>query len=480
MAVLSKTEPKEVFHFFEEISKIPRGTYNTKAVSDYCVDFANERNLEVIQDDLNNIIIKKQGTAGYEDSEPVIIQGHLDMVCEKTADSTHDFLKDPLELYIEDGCVTAKDTTLGADDGIAVAIALAILDSDSIEHPPIEAVFTVDEEVGMDGAEGIDLSVLKGKMLLNLDSDDDKVLTAGCAGGFRFGAELPVQRATVSGKGLEIEICGLKGGHSGMEINQQRGNANKLAGRLLYHLSAGAEVSLVETNGGAKDNVIPSINKSVIVVQDAEAMKASIAEMRDTWKQEFGADEPDLDVRVTELEEKEYPAMTQESTKKVIFLLMNCPNGVYEYNRSLKGLVETSDNLGVVQTTESSLVIKTLTRSGTASKMKEMKERFICLSDYLGASFTFDSEYPAWSFQEQSRIRPIVADAFEKVYGTRPKVDIIHAGLECGILCGKKPDLDCVSFGPNMHDIHSVNERLEIESTAKVWEVMKEILKQCK
>lgn len=480
MSVLAETEPREVFHFFEEISMIPRGTYNTKAVSDYCVDFAKERNLEVIQDELNNIIIKKPGTSGYEESEPVIIQGHLDMVCEKTADSAHDFLKDPLDLYVEDGFVKARNTTLGADDGIAIAIALAILDSDSIAHPPIEAVFTVDEEVGMDGAEGIDLSVLKGKMLLNLDSDDDKVLTAGCAGGFRFGFEMPVVRERISGKGLEVEIYGLKGGHSGVEINQQRGNANKLAGRLLYHLSGKTAFLLADINGGAKDNVIPSVNKFTIVGDEMDTAKAVIREMADTWKQEFGADEPDLDVRVTELEEKEYEVFSEESTKKVLFFLMNCPNGVYEYSRSLKGLVETSDNLGVVRTEEQKIRFMTLTRSGVASKMEEFKERFTCLADFLGASYAIDSEYPAWSFQEQSRLRPIVADAFEKVYGVRPEVDIIHAGLECGILCGKKPDLDCVSFGPNMHDIHSVNERLEIASTAKVWEVMKEILKQCK
>ena len=480
MSVLGNTEPREVFHFFEEISQIPRGTYHTKAVSDYCVKFAKDRHLEVIQDALNNVIIKKPGTAGYEDSEPIILQGHLDMVCEKTADSTHDFTKDPLQLYVEDGYVKAKDTTLGADDGIAIAMALAVLDSDSIPHPPVEAVFTVDEEVGMDGAEGIDLSPLKGKKLLNLDSEEDDTLTAGCAGGFRLTYRMPIQRTTRTGKGLEVEICGLKGGHSGVEINQQRGNAHKLAGRLLYHLSREISLSLVELNGGSKDNVIPSVHKFVMVTEEVEKAKALMREQLRVWKQEFGSDEPGLAMKVTESAEKEYPVMTEESTKKVIFFLMNCPNGVYEYSRSLKGLVETSDNLGVIVTEEDCVRFMILTRSGVSTKIAEMKERYACLVEMLGGTYTIDSEYPAWMFKEHSDIRPIVADAFEKVYGVRPEVTTIHAGLECGLLSGKKPELDCVSFGPNMIGVHSINERLEIASTEKVWKVLQEILKQCK
>ena len=480
MSVLADTEPKEVFRFFEEISRIPRGTYHTKEISDYCVTFAKERNLEVIQDELNNVIIKKPGTEGYENSDPVIIQGHLDMVCEKTADSDHDFLKDPLQIYVEDGFVKAKDTTLGADDGIAIAMALAILDSDSIAHPPVEAVFTVDEEVGMDGAEGIDLSPLKGTMLLNLDSEDDDTLIAGCAGGFRFSYRLPIQRTKIMGKTLTVEICGLKGGHSGVEIDQQRGNAHKLAGRLLYHLSQEIKMTLVEINGGSKDNVIPSVNRFVIVTEETEKAKAIICEMLQIWKLEFGADEPNLDIKVAEAGEQEYQAMTEESTRKVLFFLMNCPNGVEEYSRSLKGLVETSDNLGVIVTEEECVRFMILTRSGVSTKLSEFKERYACLADFLGGTYTIDSEYPAWMFREQSKIRSIVADAFEKVYGTRPEVTTIHAGLECGLLSGKKPELDCISFGPNMRDVHSVNERLEIASTSKVWKVIQEILKQCK
>lgn len=480
MSVLENIEPKEVFHFFEEISQIPRGSYNTKGISDYCVNFAKERKLEVYQDEWNNVIIKKTGTTGYENSEPVIIQGHLDMVCEKTEDSDHDFMTDPLELIIEDGYVTAKDTTLGADNGIAIAMALAVLDSDTLEHPPVEALFTADEEVSMDGAANIDMSRLKGNMLINLDSEEDDRLTAGCAGGFRFSCKIPVTKIQRTGKGLLVEICGLRGGHSGVEIDRQRGNANKLAGRLLYHLGVQQEVFLAEINGGVRENVITSVNRSTLVTREPEKAIRMIQDMKEDWKQEFGAEEPDLDIRVTELEEKEYDVFTEDSMKKVICFLVNCPNGVDEYSRSLKGQVETSDNLGVVESLEDHVRFVVLVRSGIASKLEEFKDRLSCLADLVGADWNTDSGYPAWTFKEVSRIRPIAADAFEEVFGVRPMITTIHAGLECGLLSGKKPELDCISFGPNMRDVHSFNERLEIASAGKVWDALKIILKRCK
>lgn len=480
MAVLTDIEPKEVFHFFEEISRIPRGSHNTKGISDYCVRFAKERKLEVYQDEWNNVIIKKPGTKGYENSEPVILQGHLDMVCEKTEESKHDFLTDPLELMVEDGYVTAKDTTLGADNGIAIAMALAVLDSDTLEHPPVEALFTVDEEVSMDGAANVDLSILRGTMLINLDSEEDDRLTAGCAGGFRFACEIPVRKATAKGTGLLVEVCGLRGGHSGMEIDRQRGNANKLAGRLLYRLGREQKLHLAEINGGARENVIPYVNRSVVVTEDREKTVRLITDMKEAWRQEFGSEEPGLDIRVTELGEKEYTVFTEESMKKVVGFLVNCPNGVDEYSRSLKGLVETSDNLGVVKTQDESVRFLVLVRSGVSTKLEEFKDRLGALADLLGADTSIDSGYPAWTFREASRIRPVTADAFEEVFGVRPEITTIHAGLECGLLGGKKPELDCISFGPNMKDVHSFHERLEIASAQKIWKVLKIILKRCK
>lgn len=480
MSILDGLKPQEVFHYFEELSQIPRGTFNTKAVSDYCVNFAKNKNLEVIQDNLYNVIIKKPGTPDYENSEPVIIQGHLDMVCEKTENSDHDFTKDPLKLYVEDGFVKARDTTLGADDGIAVAMALALLESNDIPHPPLEILLTVDEEVGMEGAKAIDLSPLNGKMLLNLDSEDEDTIIAGCAGGVVFHMDLPVDRIQKTGTCLEVTICGLKGGHSGVEIDQQRGNANKLAGRLLNRLNQDMKVSLFNIQGGSKDNVIPSVCKFTILVQDSIEAEAIIKNMLHIWKEEFGTDEPDLDITIKNMGNAELSVMSDYHTHKAIFFLNNCPNGVDGFSRSLKGLVETSDNLGIVFSEESKISFDFLIRSSVSSKLVEMKETFLSWAKFLGGTYGFSGEYPAWMYKKDSKIRPIVAEAFEAVYGKKPEIATIHAGLECGLLTGKKPDLDCVSFGPRMYDVHSVSERLDIASTERMWNILKEILKKCK
>ncbi|MGC4019759.1 MAG: aminoacyl-histidine dipeptidase [Muricomes sp.] len=480
MPVLDKLQPQEVFHYFEEISQIPRGTFDTKAVSDYCVKFAERHGLEVIQDNLNNVIMKKPGTKGYENSEPVIIQGHLDMVCEKTKNSAHDFAKDSLSLYIEDGFVKAKDTTLGADNGIAVAMGLAVLASEEIPHPPLEVLFTVDEEVGMDGAKEVDLTRLKGRMLLNLDSDDEDTIIAGCAGGVAFRMNLPVDRRPEKGNCLEVTIHGLKGGHSGVEIDRQRGNANKLAGRLLNHLQQNVKFSLADIQGGAKENVIPSICKFTLLVQDDRRAEDSIKDMLEIWKQEFGADEPDLDITIKNTGLAELPVMCDSDMQKVIFFINTCPNGVNSFSRSLKGLVETSDNLGVTSAEESKVSFLILVRSSVSSRLEEMKEIFAGWAKFLGGTYGFSGEYPAWMYKEDSKIRPITVEAFEAIHGEKPEIATIHAGLECGILTGKKPDLDCVSFGPKMYDIHSVNERLDIASTERIWNILKEILKRCK
>lgn len=480
MPILEELEPLEVFHYFEELSQIPRGTFNTKEVSDYCTKFAKDRNLEVIQDTMYNVIIKKPGTQGYEESDPIILQAHLDMVCEKADHSTHDFLKDPLDLYVEDGFVKARDTTLGADNGIAVAMTLALLDSSDIPHPPLEAVFTSDEEIGMGGAGFIDLSPLQGKALLNLDSEEEGTITAGCAGGLSFCMNLSIGRKKVSGDALQITIHGLKGGHSGMEIDQQRGNANKLAGRLLNRLNQNMEISLVDIQGGSKDNVITSLSKFTIVVQDSMKAEMIIENMRNIWKQELVTDEPNLDINIEKSVHNEYSVMSDSDMKKVIFFINNCQCGVYGFSRSLKGIVETSDNLGVVQTQENKVSFTLLLRSSISSKLEELKEAFISWTEYLGGTYELSGAYPAWMYKTDSQIRPLVAAVFEKVYGKEPEVTTVHAGLECGLLSGKKPELDCVSFGPTMYDVHSINERLDISSTWRVWNILKEIMKECK
>ena len=350
MAVLNELEPKEVFRFFEEISAIPRGSRDTKRISDYLVAFAKERDLKVIQDEVNNVIIFQPGTPGYEESEPVILQGHMDMVCEKTSDSTHDFKNDGLELYVEDGFLKAKDTTLGGDDGVAVAMALALMDSEDIPHPPIEAVFTVDEELGMEGAEAIDLSVLKGKKLINLDSEEEKTLTVGCAGGVRYQGLIPVEKETASGEVIKITIQGLLGGHSGEEIHRQRGNANKMMARLLYHIAGEKNYRLSEIYGGSKDNVIAMEAHASILAEpeDCEEILAMIRDMESIWNAEFMGEEPGLTVKTETEKVENIVVFSKNTTQKVVGYLTACPNGLKEYSRKVAGATETSLNLGVV------------------------------------------------------------------------------------------------------------------------------------
>ncbi|MCB7303303.1 aminoacyl-histidine dipeptidase [Bariatricus massiliensis] len=479
MAVLEQLKPQEVFHFFEELCKIPHGTFDTKRISDYCVEFAKERGLEFIQDDANNVIIRKPGTAGYEDSEPVIIQGHLDMVCEKTEDSTHNFDTDGLELLIEDGYVTAKDTTLGGDDGIAIAFAMAVLDSKDIPHPPIEAIFTTDEEVGMGGATAIDMSPIKGKMLLNLDSDNEGVIVAGCSGGYVDTVTIPVEREERQGSVVTIQVKGLRGGHSGLEIHEQRGNSNKMMGRLLNHLNLNTDIALVAVDGGTKDNVITSMTTAKVVAADADAVVEMVKAMEANWFQEFAGEEPGLTV-ITEVSDETVQAMTKAATQKIIHFVYNSPYGVQEYSRALKGLVETSLNCGVVATSETDVKALLYVRSSVNSKLDEMHEALCAFADILGGTCVKDNEYPAWMYKHDSKIRPLVIDTYKEMFGEEPIVNTVHAGLECGLLSGKKPDLDCVSYGPEMLDIHSVAERLNIESTQRMWEFTKELLKRCK
>ena len=479
MAVLTNYEPKDVFRFFEELNAIPRGSFNTKEVSDYCVKFAKDRGLEVIQDKVDNVIIKKDGTKGYENSEPVIIQGHLDMVCEKTVDSTHDFMKDGLDLYVEDGFVKARNTTLGADDGIAIAYGLALLDSDTIPHPPLEMLFTVDEEVGLGGAHAVDISSLKGKFLINIDSGDEEIILAGCAGGFRKSLVLDIKREEKEGSILTIDLRDLKGGHSGGEIHIQRGNANKMLGRLLNHLNQNTEIRVVEYQGGTKDNVITANAAMSIWALDAKKAKELIKEMEGIWLEEFEGAEPNMKLTVTE-KNASTKVLTKESSDKVICLLDCTPYGVQAMMRSIDGVVETSLNLGIALLEENKFTISFSVRSALKSKLAMMQETLNACATLVGAQTSLSGVYPPWLYKKDSKLRDIATKAYKDVSDKEPIVTVMHAGLECGLLSDKKPDLDCISIGPNMFDIHSVDERLDIASTNRTWEFVKKILADCK
>lgn len=478
MAVLENLEPKKVFQFFEEICQIPHGTFDIDRISDFYVEFAKERGLKYIQDEVKNVLIFKPGTAGYENSEPIIIQGHMDMVCEKTPESDHDFKKDPLKLYVEDGYIRAKDTTLGADDSIAIAMALALLDSDDIPHPPIEAVFTVDEETGMGGAIGVDLSVLKGHKLINIDSASEGVLTTGCAGGIRLTTEIPVTREDVNGTLVRLEISGLRGGHSGEEIHEQRGNAHKLMGRLLRRIAEEAAIRLVDIQGGAKENVISMENVANIVVDTADAEKITkiTEEMKAVFDNEFMGDEPGLFMSAEVKGEDSCHAIDESGTAKIIAYLVITPYGVQGVSRKLEGLVESSVNIGVMETREDAVEAVHLMRSSVESQKQYIRIQLEECAKLVGAKTTVNSEYPAWQYDPDSELRKVLVSVYKDMYDEEPVVFAVHAGLECGMFLGKKPDLDCVSLGPNMYDIHSFDERLDIASTERVWKYLKAVL----
>ena len=477
MRVLEHLEPNSVFHFFEDLCRIPHGSGNTKAISDYCVRFAEDRGLRCKQDELNNVIIWKDGTPGYEAAPTVILQGHLDMVAEKTPESPIDFTKDPLDLQVNGDFVSAKGTTLGGDDGIAVAMALAVLDSCDLPHPPIEAVFTVDEEVGMEGAFGLDASPLQGRRMLNIDSEDEGVLTVSCAGGVRANMTLPLEFAPCDMQAFTVTLDGLIGGHSGVEIQKERGNSNILMGRFLGLLAAEIpQLRLVSVAGGQKDNAIPLLTTAVVAVPEGVDAAAKAAAFEAVLKNEFAVSDPGLRLSAAPCAAEH--AMTEDSTRRVIDFLMLVPNGIYAMSMDIEGLVQTSCNLGILETGEDGLHACSAIRSALASQKEMLYARMAALCARLGGSVRPTGDYPGWQYQRQSVLRDTMVETFRDLYGREPKVEAIHAGLECGLFADKLPGLDAVSFGPDLLEIHTVRERMSIASVQRTWNYLCEILKR--
>ena len=492
MRVLDGLQPEKVFYYFEEISKIPRGSGNTKAISDYCVQFAKDRGLFVVQDEVNNVIIKKNATNGKEESPTVILQGHLDMVTEKTNDLEHDFMKDGLKLMVEGDYVTADRTTLGADNGIAVAYALAILDSKDIPHPALEVLFTVDEEVGMDGAMFIDMSQFEGKYLLNLDCDMEDTLMAGCAGGVRINGEFGIHRTNISSKSYTITVSGLKGGHSGSEIDKERGNANIILGRVLSELfDENDRVCITDFAGGNKDNAITReatanivfANKnteSMIFMDEADFnIEDAINELNKILKNEYLASDEGVFISITNngyVEDEN--VWSHESQACILEFLYATPNGPINMCYGMNGLVETSLNLGITTTEEDCFRTVTTIRSVVASRKEWLKNRIVRLIELCNGEATILSDYPEWEFKRDSYLQKLLTGIYKKEFDRDLKVDVIHAGLECGYLVKKKPELDIVSFGPVMYDIHTTEERLSISSTELTYKFLLKILEE--
>lgn len=479
MSVLDHLEPRGVFRFFEELCAIPHGSTHTKAISDWCVAFAEARGLEHWQDAANNVVIIGKATPGYENAETIILQGHLDMVCEKAADCEKDMTREGLDLAIDGDYVYAKGTTLGGDDGIAVAMALAILDDASIPHPRIEAVFTTDEEIGMVGAEAMDMSPLKGRKLLNIDSEVEGILTVSCAGGNMSLCTLPVSRAAFAGTALSVTVDGLRGGHSGVEIDKGRANASVLCGRVLWEIGRKTDMRLVSVAGGLKDNAIPAAATAQVVVADEQSARAAASDLEKALQNEFRVTDPAVRVTVQAAKNTETP-MDEDSTARAVCVLTCMPNGIQTMSADIAGLVQTSLNLGVLNTRSDCLQASFCVRSSVATEKEMLKNRLVCLMEQLGGTVTFAGDYPAWEYKADSALRELMTAVFREQYGRDPKIEAIHAGLECGLFSGKLPGLDCVSIGPDMHDIHTPRERLSIASTQRVWKYVLEVLKRSK
>ena len=473
---LAGLNPASVFGFFEEICGIPHGSRNTKAISDYLVDFAKARNLRYIQDEVNNVIIFQNGTCGYEDRDPVILQGHMDMVCEKDASCPLNMETDGLDVMHDGAYVFAKGTTLGADNGIAVAYALALLDDTTIPHPPLEVVITVDEEIGLLGAAAIDLSELKGRLLLNLDSEDEGVFTVSCAGGATATIALDAPRRAVYGPCIRLVVDGLQGGHSGAEIHKNRANANKVMGEFLSRIQMIMPLCLTSFAGGSKDNAIPrscQVNAVAMGINleringIAEQLQA---EVRETY------DEPEATVQAFDLDALGGNALSTELTAKVIGLLCSVPNGVQAMSEEMPGLVQTSLNLGIAKL-GNAMKMTFSVRSSVEHEKQELLNKLQELADFYGGSYSQMGEYPAWEYKADSKLRTVMVDTYTRMYKKEPEVVAIHAGLECGLLGEKIPGLDCVSIGPQMYDIHTSREKLSIISTERTWEFLLEVLK---
>ena len=482
MKVLENLEPKKVFHYFEEICNIPHGSRNTKQISDYLVDFAKAHGLTYYQDELNNVVIIKEASKGYENAEPVIIQGHMDMVCEKEKGCDIDFEKEGLRLYVESDFVKAKDTTLGGDDGIAVAYALAILDSDELAHPRLEVVITVDEEIGMLGAIDIDLSMLKGHTMLNLDSDEEGHFLTSCAGGMSMITELPVKRVSQSGLKMLLTVTGLEGGHSGSEIHKEHGNANILMGRLLKQIMDITPFGIISMDGGLKDNAIPrECNCEILLPEESADAVMQVAETLDqAFKNEFCVSDAKVEVLCKKEEVCETKMLDYTSVHKVIFYLRTVPNGVQHMSMMMPGLVETSLNLGILNLKDDMFETVTSVRSSVSTRKEDLKDQVTQLVEMLGGEVTIEGDYPAWEYQPNSKMRDTIAEIYRELFGKEAIFEAIHAGLECGLFSEKIPNLDCISFGPMNYDIHTPKERLSISSTERMWKLIVEYLKRAK
>ncbi len=478
MRILENLEPQNVFYYFEEICKIPHGSGHTRQISDYLKAFADEHGLYCRQDELNNIVMIKEASNGYEDHAPVLLQGHMDMVAVKDADCTLDMTKDGLQLEILGDRLSAKGTSLGGDDGIAVAFGLALLAGEEYRHPKIELILTVDEEVGMEGATGLCVDDLTAKRMINLDQEEEKMFIVGCAGGARIDIRKKTETEQVQGLLCKLKISGLQGGHSGQEIDKERGNAICLMGRLLAALQEKTPVYLKEVSGGTADNAIPNeVCAEIVVTEWTEDIAAFMEEKFCGLKAEFAGKEDGLKCELqVGAEDALIEVCNRKDSEQWIHLLNVIPHGVIANSVKMKGLVETSLNPGILNVSAVEGMVSTSVRSSNAAAKEALINQLKSLAALCDATVGIRGDYPGWDYDPDSPLREKMVSIYEEMYGVKPQIEAIHAGLECGIFQSKILGLDCVSIGPDMQDIHTTRETLSIPSVQRVWKFLLKVL----
>lgn len=474
MGTLSSLNPEKVFAFFEKICSIPHGSGNCAALSAFIADFAKQRGLDFAVDAEQNVLIRKPASPGYEKYETLILQGHLDMVCEKDPELEFDFAKDAIQPYIDGDDIKARGTSLGGDNGIAIAMMLAILDDDTLHHPQLEMLMTVDEETSMDGAFGFDCAQLRGHRLINLDSEYEGVLMCSCAGGVDVVCNLPVLREEKEGCRLTLTVAHLRGGHSGVEIDKGRANANILMGRLLFRLQNELPLGIAEYCGGSRVNAIASHAEAEILIEKSRLTECEehIKQMEAIFRKEYHASDPDISVNLKLSESGCFPVLDEASAARMISLLLILPDGMQEMSAEMPGLVQTSCNLGAASLQESAFTFTSSIRSCMETKKMMLAEKIMRIVALTGGSAALEGDYPGWSYQPDSLLKETLINAYQKVCGIKASAEAVHAGMECGIFAAGIPNLDCVSIGPTMGDVHTPQEHLSISSVQRTWKVL--------
>lgn len=474
---------KNIFKHFESISKIPRCSGNEKKISDFLVEFGRNLGFEVIQEDSLNVIIKKPATKGYENAKTVILQGHMDMVCTKEAGVDFNFDTDPIELLREGDILRANKTTLGADNGIAVAMIMSILEDTTLSHPQIIALITSEEETGMDGVLNLNAENITGDILINIDSEDEGTALASCAGGVKNVVELQVyyKESNKDNSFFKVSITGLRGGHSGIEIDKKRANAIKLLGRLLEDLDKELDIEVAYVSGGEKMNAIAKMSEAIISVKssDKDELEKLIEKSKETFRNEFQTPDPDIEIVFSECDKSD-EVFDEKSKKALINILRLIPDGIESMSASIEGLVESSNNVGVLETEDGKVIFSNAIRSSVKSLKDELNSRISIIAELNNAKMTLIADYPEWEYKVESSIRDLMKEVYKEKFGDELKVDAIHAGLECGFLKEKLGDIDMISIGPDIRDVHTPKEYLSISSTERVYDFLVEVLSRIK